>query len=199
MSSDAAKAILTDSNSVTTAIATILEDTFPLDQLYGMAGDEGMDIDTIVDALQSRFGGTIPQAVRNRIQAVCVLRETDSIENDVAAFNGFVLACVDGHLGDLVNGMLEEVSIEEASWGLFEAVCIDPEMEGLSPAVVRFIAQLPEEGEEVFDRRLETWIRQLSELGIDPSTVAALTDRGSKALEYVTKSYEAMQQAAEGG
>ena len=180
----AAAAVLTSTSATITALAVIAESVFELENLYGIDGQEGLDIQVIQEELETRFSCIIPQAVRNKLQALIMLRGTEFFENDVTAFCGFTLACVDGHLGDLVAGSLEEPSLQEAAWAIFEAACVDPESDGLSPSVETFVLGLQDEDDESFiAAKLEAWTEQLRTLKVPEDLIGVLMERGSNALK----------------
>lgn len=177
------------------SIAAIMETEFTPAELYGTGGDEGLDITTIVAELDRKYSVEVHSAVRNKMQAIITLRTTDMFENDVTAFAAITLACVEGQLGDLISGIMEEPEMQDALWCILEAAIVDPDLEEISQGVVGWLSGLQgdmaEDGDapeiDVFQQRSSALVVQLGLLGIPPDTVDALMARGMSAISEATQ------------
>lgn len=196
LDTEAIKNALDDPATLGLTLAVILESTFDPAVLYGGREHDPLDVITIFQTLEETYGADLPPALENRIQASMLLRTTAAFENDVRSFVAVALSLADGYLGDMPTGVMEDVDIGDALWAVFEAACIDPDMQPLSEPVEMHIMDIEAEpaevdvsGEPMDDmgdvlRRMDVLRQQLLQLGVPASLIDALFERGTAALQH---------------
>ena len=152
-------------------------------------GPDALDAVTLFRELETRFNTPLSEAAENRLQAMLLLRSTTGFEADPVAFTAVALALVDGQLGDLVAGGMEDISSDEALWAIFEAVCIDPHISRFEPAVTEYITELMadttggEDSDGDITEEIQELQRQLAAIGVPSNTIDTCLDRGMAALD----------------
>lgn len=183
---------LDDPETYALVLAVILEDTFGVAVLYG---DDELDPLTIYTHLEETYRVRLSESVCNRIQAVLTLNGTSAFENSPEGFTAVTLALTEGHLGDMVAGIMEEVDLDAMLWAVFEASCIDPVMGPLAEPVSRLILEAAndigdveeapegsEEDPEPVAEEMAHLARQLAEVGVPARNIDQMLNRGREAL-----------------
>jgi hypothetical protein len=147
-------------------------------------GDEVLEKDVleIYADVREDFDAIIPEEGENRLNAILISMTTDGFYRNPDIFRAVCTCLYDGDLGDLVSGAVEDMTIPELLWAVYEVGLLHPDgMEfsaGVRAVIDREVSQeAGEEGlseEEVlpyFQRFVEESKRdlaiQLGILGID--------------------------------
>ncbi len=156
-------------------------------------GPDSVEPGTLFGLMEDRLSVELPEAARNRLQAVLTMRRSELFENDVDFFTAVALTFADGQLGDMVFGMVEDISKTEAMWAIIEASLCDPYMGDFSPAVSAFLDELMEEPEEPAEEEeddlfevFQTLANQLRALRLEESALEAITKRAAATMEVIT-------------
>jgi hypothetical protein len=194
LNTDKAAELLETPTGFGLSLMMIAESVFTPEVLYGEDGNS-LDPLTLVDTLRERLQlQAVHPTALNRIQAGITLRTSHAFEQEPLAFAGVCLALYDGYLGDLVTGEMEDLDADEATWGLFEAACIDPQLGEPSPEVVRVLMQSmsqpedPEAGEpdDEFTPRVQQLHQQLQDLGVPLDVIDSILERGFNVLQHAS-------------
>lgn len=113
--------LLADPETSATALHVIVLTAYG-DAVYG---DESIDLPPIDPVLlwaliREDFSVTVPEANENRINALMTALMTDSFYEIEEVFVATCLALYNGDMGDIVSGFMEDITLVEALWGIFE-------------------------------------------------------------------------------
>lgn len=183
--------ILSDPDSVATVLHMILLAAYG-DELHGNpeAGIEPMDPVECWLRVKEDFHADVPEENENKINALMFAVSTDAFYEDPLAFNSICNALYSGDLGDLVTGAIEDLTVPEMLWGIYEVELNRGDSQDFAPAIDAFIeetilqeAESNEELEEtevvpyyerfVQDMRDDMLI-QMKLLGIDDKIIAMM-------------------------
>lgn len=124
--------------------------------LLAAYGDELFDMDPleIYERVKEDFRATITEEGENKLNAIMMAVSTDAFYDDPLAFRSIAAALYDGDLGDLVNGVMEDVTLPEMLWAVYEVGLLREEMEedDFSPSVQRVLDEaVSDEAESLED------------------------------------------------
>lgn len=138
------------------------------------------------------FHATLSEEGENRLNALLLALQTDDFYDDPLVFRSIASALYDGDLGDMVSGTLDDLTIPEILWAIYEVGLLrdENEQDEFSPAVQRVIdEELANEAEEqdlddpeavlpYYERFIEhmkkTLHEQLAKLGLVESDIAEI-------------------------
>jgi len=114
-------------------------------------GAEVLDWDPleIYARVSEDFSAIIPEDGENRLNAMMVCATSDSFYKDPDVFRAVCTCLYDGDLGDLVSGALEDISVAEMLWAIYEAGLLHDSPIGFSSQVQDALEQ--ELRQEAFD------------------------------------------------
>lgn len=116
---DAAREIVGDREASATALFSILLSVYG-NELFGTDEEPPVDPVEIYAELEDRFRITLPEENENRIQAILLAVGTDGFYNDEVQFIAIAESLLDGDLGEVPTGNLEELSLIEMLWAVYE-------------------------------------------------------------------------------
>lgn len=122
------------------------------DELYGdpTAGIEPMDPVELFNNIDEDFNTYLHENNENKINAIMTAVSTDIFYEDPQAFIAICMALYDGDMGDLVSGMVEQITVPEILWGIYEVELNRDDQQPFAPMIVKLIDQtIAEEAEEV--------------------------------------------------
>lgn len=152
--------LLANPDTTATALHTILLTAYG-DDLYGADGGGQIDPVLLWTLLREDFSVTVPEENENRINALMLGVGTDAFYQDLRAFRAICMALYDGDMGDLVSGMLEQVTLSEILWGVFEvALNRDDNME-LEPRILQVVRDTMAREREDGDFEFTYFVRAL--------------------------------------
>ena len=116
----AASALLREPDTLATTLHVILLTAYP--ELYGdpVNGTEPLDPLEIYARVSEDFNAIIPEEGENRINALLTAIPTDLFYLDPVAFIGVANALYSGDIGDMVDGMMDDLTIPEILWAIYE-------------------------------------------------------------------------------
>lgn len=109
--------ILADPDSSATVLHLILLATYG-DELHG--DDEPMDPVELWLRVKEDYHVVVPEENENKINALMFALQTDAFYDDPLAFTSICSALYSGDLGDMVDGVMEDLTISEMLWGIYE-------------------------------------------------------------------------------
>lgn len=122
--------------------------------LLATYGEEIFDLDPleIYVRIQEDFHATLTEEGENKLNAIMMALSTNAFYEDPLAFRSISSALYDGDIGDLVEGSLEDLTIPEILWAVYEVGLLRDETEEteFSPAVQRVMEEeMSNEAEEM--------------------------------------------------
>ncbi len=150
--------LLADPETSATALQMILQAAY---------GDDYWDYENTDPILlwalaREDFSVTIPEENENKINALRMATCSDAFYENEEAFVAVCLALVEGDMGDMVSGFMEDIDLSEALWGLFEVALNRDDIMEPSPRILRRIqAEMDdtvEDGEHPFPFYVRTLI-----------------------------------------
>jgi len=190
---DAAGELLADAGTKATVLQAILLAAYGGDAVFGSVGDELQPAREPVDPVllfnqaEKDFSIIIPPECENKLNAMQMAVATNGFYEDPTTFIAVCNALESGDLGDLVGGFVEEVTVPEMLWAVYEVlICRGQDDVEFSSSVSKVIDDVVrsevEDGQEeelsYFHRYLleerEEMIRQLQRLGVSPAAIAHL-------------------------
>ena len=125
--------LLAEPDTSATALHMILLGAYG-PELYGEEGEPQMDPVELWVRVREDFSVTVPEENENRINALMLAVSTDNFYSDPVTFSAVCLGIHDGDLADMVAGVMEELTLPEMLWGIFEvALNRDDDMEFQAP------------------------------------------------------------------
>lgn len=121
------------------------------DELYGDAdkGVEQMDPVELWVRLEEDFRTTIPEENENKLNALMFAISTDAFYEDPTVFTAVCMALYEGDLGDMVEGTLEDLTVPEMLWGIYEVELNRDDQPDFMPGVRAVMdSTIAEEAEE---------------------------------------------------
>lgn len=109
--------------------------------LINQYGDELFEMDPVelYVNIEEDFHAQLTEEGENRVQAALLAMTTDQFYKDALSMRSIALALYEGDLGDLVNGVLEDVEFPELLWATYEVGLLRDDDEEFSPEVQRFV------------------------------------------------------------
>jgi len=177
---ETAAKLLRDDSTFGSVLLTIL--------LAAYGGDVfNKDVVELYADIRDDFNAELTEDCENRLNAILIAISTDDFFEDPEVFRAVCTSLYDGDLGDLVSGQLEDLTLPEILWAVYEVGLLrddDPEM---SPGVLRVlehelaeeVAEMKEEDtEEYYDEFVreakEDLKQQMLALGVDERDLAKL-------------------------
>jgi len=87
--------------------------------------------------LKEDFSVNIPESNENKVNALMLALSTEAFYDDPLAFISICNALYSGDLGDLVNGALEDLTMSEMLWGIYEVELNRGDSEGFAIPIDR--------------------------------------------------------------
>lgn len=144
---------------------------------------EEMDPVVLWRAVREDFSVTIPETSENKVNALRTATVTDIFYEHTEPFIATCLALSQGDMGDMVSGMLEDITLPECLWGIFEVGLSRDDDVDFSEEIIRLVEKEMQEAVEegytdfaYFVRALiegkTTIIREFEALGVPPEAIA---------------------------
>lgn len=160
--------ILGDPESCATVLHLILLAAYG-DDLYGNpeAGIDPMEPIEYWLRVKEDFRVTVPESNENKINALVLAISTDAFYEDPLAFISICSALHSGDLGDLVDGVMEDLTIPEMLWGIYEVELNRDSSADFIPSIDKIIEEtINEEAEDTEETE-----------DMDPSEVVSYYER----------------------
>lgn len=183
----AAAQLLREPSTMGTALLAIAMTAYG-DAFFGnsQAGIEAIDPIELYTRLEEDFNAELSPTAENRLQAIKMAVETDGFYEDPLVFTSIALALASGDIGNLPDGILEELTLSEALWAAFEVALVRDDDIKFTPQILAVIDALidaeaddegPEEGpsNERFlrDQKFDL-ARQMLQLGVTVPELGAM-------------------------
>jgi len=163
------------------------------DEVYGDEDTDPMDPVELWVRVREDFHVTVPEENENKLNALMLAISTDAFYDDPLAFVSICMALSEGDLGDLVNGAMEEVTVPEMLWGIYEVELNRDDQPEFSVPVLKVIDSTVEDHaeekdveeevvvtsyERYVDEMRDDMFNQMRKLGIEEKVIRklALTD-----------------------
>ncbi len=173
---EAAASLLRESGTLATPLLAICMAAYG-DDVFGDAdkGIEAVDPIELFARLEEDFRAELPEAVENRIQALMMAISTDAFYEDPLVFSSVAAALADGDLGSMPDGILEDLTIPEAMWAIYEVGhCRDDDV-ALGPQVLQELdAIIRSEAEELGGEVLPHFERFMHDQKLDLASQLAV-------------------------
>ena len=177
MNTDYVAELLRNPDTAGTVLLTILLRTY---------GEDIFDVDPVelYVRIQEDFRTTMSEEGENRLNALIMALSSNAFYEDPDVFRAVAAALYDGDLGDLINGTIDDITLPEILWAIYEVGLLreDEEDPEFAPAVQRIIdeeiAQAAEEAdldnpdsvvpyyERFVEDMKEDMLQQLRRLGV---------------------------------
>jgi len=90
------------------------------DEVYGDHDTDAMDPVELWVRIREDFRVTVPEESENKLNALMFALSTDAFYEDPLSFTSICMALTEGDLGDLVDGAMEQITVPEMLWGIYE-------------------------------------------------------------------------------
>ncbi len=139
----AAADALADPETTATVLHMILLAWFG-DELHGDPESmiEPMDPVECWVRVQEDFHVTVPESNENKINGLMLALGTNAFYDDPLAFVSVCNALYSGELGDLVDGAMEDLTVPEMLWGIYEVELNRGDSEEFVPAINTLIDEM---------------------------------------------------------
>ncbi len=142
---EAARAILIDPDSSATALfCLVLRMYQDLYQVNLLEVEEPPEPIEIWEDLEEAYGVKIPLENENRVNALWLGLSGDGFFEEPEIFSAVCEALYDGDIGDPMDGITDELGIEEVLWGVYEISLWRGAVEDFDPRIQRLIASITE-------------------------------------------------------
>jgi len=101
-------------------LAAYNEDMMALLSEYGGAPDQEIDVVDIYLNIKEDFRVVMPEELENKLNAIMTALASDLFYDDEVVFRSVCLALYDGDVGDMVNSILEDITVPEILWATYE-------------------------------------------------------------------------------
>lgn len=149
--------LLADPETSATVLHAVLL-AFYKEELYGdeSSGIPPMDPVELWVRIKEDFHVNAHENNENKINALQMAIATDAFYEDPLAFISICLALYDGDVGDMVTGALEEPTVAEILWGIYEVELNRDDNQPFSSAVMEIIdntiaSEAEEQNEDLAD------------------------------------------------
>lgn len=181
--------LFADPNTSATVLHTMVLAAYG-DEVYGDFDTDPMDPVELWVRVREDFNVTVPEENENKLNALMLAIGTDAFYEDPLAFVSICMALSEGDLGDLVDGALEEVTVPEMLWGIYEVELNRDDQPDFARGVNLVIdktvedhAEEKEAEEEVVVKNYELYVdemrsdmfNQMRSLGIEESVIRKLS------------------------
>ena len=92
--------------------------------------------------IKEDFSVNIPESNENKVNALMLALSTEAFYDDPLAFISICNALYSGDLGDLVDGALEDLTMPEMLWGIYEVELNRGDSEGFALPIDRLIDEI---------------------------------------------------------
>lgn len=102
-----------------------------------VAGEEAMDPAELWAATRERFGVWISEEGENKVNGLITALQSENFYRDPETFIAVCMSLASGDIGDLADGVMEELEAFEAVWGSIEVMLArdDEDVPDFSPSV----------------------------------------------------------------
>ena len=192
---------LADPDTTATVLHMILMAWFG-DELHGdpERGIEPLDPVECWVRVQEDFHVTVPESNENKINGLMLALSTNAFYDDPLAFVSICNALYSGELGDLVDGVMEDLTVPEMLWGIYEVELNRGDSETFMPAIDQLIDEMirneAEDNEELeepevipyYERFVQSMrddmLVQMRMLGVDESVIKKIIKEDLTPLPY---------------
>lgn len=179
---------LADTETTATVIHMIILAAYG-DEVYGSLEQNIEPADPVELWLRIKedFSVNVPESNENKVNALMLALSTDAFYEDPLAFISIGNALYSGDLGDLVNGALEDLTMPEMLWSIYEVELNRGDSEGFSISIDRLIDEIirneAEDNEELEEAEVvpyyekfvsemrDDMLVQMRMLGVDESVI----------------------------
>jgi hypothetical protein len=137
---EAAAALIRDSSTLATPLLAIVLTAYG-DEIFGneQLGIEPIDPIELYARITEDFRAQLTEAGENRLQAMLMAVATDGFYEDPLVFTSVAKALSSGDVGELPDGIMEDVTLPEAVWAVYEVSLNRDDDIGLHPLVLALI------------------------------------------------------------
>lgn len=182
---------LADTETTATVLHMIILAAYG-DEVYGSVenGVEQADPVELWLRIKEDFSVTVPESNENKVNALMLALSTDAFYEDPLAFISICNALYSGDLGDLVDGMLEDLTIPEMLWGIYEVELNRGESRGFILQIDKLMDEIiqneAEDNEELEEEQVvpyyERFVQEMRDdmliqmriLGVDETAIAKI-------------------------
>jgi hypothetical protein len=135
--------LLADTETTATVLHMIILAAYG-DEVYGSLEQNIEPADPIELWLRIKedFSVNVPESNENKVNALMLALSTEAFYDDPLAFISISNALYSGDLGDLVNGALEDLTMPEMLWGIYEVELNRGDSEGFAIPIDRLIDEI---------------------------------------------------------
>ncbi len=135
--------LLADTETTATVLHMIILAAYG-DEVYGSLehGIEPADPVELWLRIKEDFSVTVPESNENKVNALMLALSTEAFYDDPLAFISISNALYSGDLGDLVDGALEDLTMPEMLWGIYEVELNRGDSEGFALPIDRLIDEI---------------------------------------------------------
>ena len=135
--------LLADTETTATVLHMIILAAYG-DEVYGSLenGIEPADPVELWLRIKEDFSVNVPESNENKVNALMLALSTEAFYDDPLAFISICNALYSGDLGDLVNGALEDLTMPEMLWGIYEVELNRGDSEGFALPIDRLIDEI---------------------------------------------------------
>ena len=129
-----------------------------------VAGEDPMDPAELWAACRERFGVWIPEEGENKVNALITAMGSDNFYLDPETFTALCMSLTSGDMGDLADGVMEELEAFEAAWGSVEVMLArkDEQPVEFSPSVkALFEEAMTRDTAESVNREVEAELKDM--------------------------------------
>ena len=180
--------LLADTETTATVLHIIILAAYG-DEVYGSVehGIEQADPVELWLRIKEDFSVTVPESNENKVNALMLALSTEAFYDDPLAFISICNALYSGDLGDLVDGALEDLTMPEMLWGIYEVELNRGDSEGFALPIDRLIDEIirneAEDNEELEEAEVvpyyekfvaemrDDMLVQMRMLGVDESVI----------------------------
>lgn len=180
--------LLADTETTATVLHMIILAAYG-DEVYGSIehGIEQADPVELWLRIKEDFSVTVPESNENKVNALMLALSTEAFYDDPLAFISICNALYSGDLGDLVDGALEDLTMPEMLWGIYEVELNRGDSGGFALPIDRLIDEIirneAEDNEELEEAEVvpyyekfvaemrDDMLVQMRMLGVDESVI----------------------------
>lgn len=135
--------LLADTETTATVLHMIILAAYG-DEVYGSIehGIEQAEPVELWMRIKEDFSVNIPESNENKVNALMLALSTEAFYDDPLAFISICNALYSGDLGDLVDGALEDLTMPEMLWGIYEVELNRGDSEGFALPIDRLIDEI---------------------------------------------------------
>jgi hypothetical protein len=144
-------------------------------------GVEPMDVSELWASIDEKFGTWVSEEGENKLNALMLALQGDLFYRDVEVFQAVCVALLNGDLGDLVSGSMEDLTASEIMWAVLEVELAREDEDGppeFSAGILNYISSvLASEQEDQEENSVEIKITyramldQMRAIGVPTSAI----------------------------